>query len=45
MVVAIVLTMLTTRTMKEDDGVEDDEADDDDDYDGDDYDETAMLLS
>ena len=45
MVVAIVLTMLTTRTMKEDDGGEDDEADDDDDYDGDDYDETAMLLS
>ena len=42
--VAIVLPMLPTRTMNDNDGADDDEADDDDDYDDDDYDETAMLL-
>jgi len=44
MVVAIVLPMLPTRTMNDNDGADDDEADDDDDYDDGDYDETAMLL-
>ena len=42
--VAIVLPMLPTRTMNDNDGADDDEADDDDDYDDGDYDETAMLL-
>ena len=45
MVVAIVLPMLPTRTLNDNDGADDDEADDDDDYDDDDYDETAMRLN
>ena len=42
---AIVLPVLPTRTMNDNDGADDDEADDDDDADDDDYDETAMFLS